>query len=173
MDFEKFTDRARGFIQSAQTLALRSGHQQLVALHLAKCLLDDKQGAAANLITAAGGDAGKALENTGAELAKLPVGEGSGADQVHLAGETARLFDQAEQIAEKSGASFVTTEILLLAIVLAEGTAAAKAMKGAYVTGQTVTVDGGKELWGDYWPIPDPPDLAKIEIPCGFAEIQP
>ena len=138
MDFEKFTDRARGFIQSAQTLALRSGHQQLVALHLAKCLLDDKKGAAANLITAAGGDAGKALENTGAELAKLPVVEGSGAGQVHLAGETARLFDQAEQIAEKSGDSFVTTEILLLAIVLAEGTAAAKAMKGANVTGQAL-----------------------------------
>ncbi|NQV85214.1 MAG: ATP-dependent chaperone ClpB, partial [Rhodospirillales bacterium] len=138
MDFENFTDRVRGFIQSAQTLALRSNHQQLVPLHLAKCLLDDKEGLAANLIGAAGGDAKTALKLTEAELAKLPTVEGSGAGQVHLAGEAARLFDQAQQIAEKSSDSFVTAEKLLLAIVLAEGTSAAKVMKDAGVTAQAL-----------------------------------
>ena len=111
MDFENFTDRVRGFIQSAQTLALRSGHQQLAPLHLAKCLLDDKEGLAANLISTAGGDAKKALNLTEAELGKLPKVEGPGAGQVHLAAETARIFEQAEQIAEKSGDSFVTADV--------------------------------------------------------------
>ncbi len=138
MEFENFTDRARGFIQSAQTLALRSGHQQLAPLHLAKCLLEDKEGLAANLITAAGGDAKKALNLTEAELGKLPRVEGPGVGQVHLAAETARIFEQAEQIAEKSGDSFVTAEKLLLAIVLAGGTSAAKAMKDAQVTAQAL-----------------------------------
>jgi ATP-dependent Clp protease ATP-binding subunit ClpB len=138
MEFENFTDRARGFIQSAQTLALRSGHQQLVPLHVLKCLLDDKEGLAATLITAAGGDAKKALNLTEAELGKLPKVEGPGAGQVHLAAETARIFEQAEQIAEKSGDSFVTAEKLLLAIVLAGGTSAAKAMKDAGITAQAL-----------------------------------
>ncbi len=138
MDFENFTDRARGFIQSAQTLALRSGHQQLTPLHVAKCLLDDREGLAANLITAAGGDAKKALNLTEAELGKLPQVEGPSAGQVHLAAETARIFEQAEQIAEKSGDSFVTAEKLLLAIVLAGGTSAAKVMKEAQVTAQAL-----------------------------------
>ncbi|MBC8339942.1 MAG: ATP-dependent chaperone ClpB [Alphaproteobacteria bacterium] len=138
MDFENFTDRSRGFIQSAQTLAVGSNHQQLTPLHLAKCLLDDKEGLAANLIGAAGGDARKALNLIEAELDKLPRVEGPGAGQVHLAGETARMFEQAEQIAEKSSDSFVTAEKLLLAIVLAEGTAASKVMKDAGVTAQAL-----------------------------------
>jgi ATP-dependent Clp protease ATP-binding subunit ClpB len=138
MDFENFTDRARGFIQSAQTLALRSDHQQLAPLHLAKCLLDDRDGMAANLIAAAGGDAKKALTLIEAELAKLTRVKGPGAGQVHMASDTARLFEQAEQIAEKSGDSFVTADKLLLAIVLAEATPAAKAMQAAGVNGQSL-----------------------------------
>src|ERR1051325_4893234 len=105
MDLEKYTDRSRGFIQSAQTLAMRSSHQQLTPLHLLKVLLDDKEGLASNLTRAAGGDPGAALRGTEAELNKLPKVEGSGASQVYLSPETARLLDQAEQLATKAGDS--------------------------------------------------------------------
>ncbi len=138
MEFDKYTERSRGFVQSAQTLALRSGHQQFTPLHVLKVLLDDKEGLAANLVRAAGGDPKKALANTEAELAKLPKVEGSGAGQIYLAPETARLFEQAEQIAEKAGDSFVTAERLLLALALAAGTAAAKALADAGVTPQSL-----------------------------------
>ncbi|MDP2620458.1 MAG: ATP-dependent chaperone ClpB [Hyphomicrobiales bacterium] len=136
MEFENYTERARGFIQSAQTLAIRDGHQQLAPLHLLKVLLDDKEGLCANLISAAGGDARAALKATEAELKKLPNGEGPGAGQTSLGQETAKLFDQAERMAEKAGDSFVTVERLLLAIALAAGSAAAKALKDAGVTPQ-------------------------------------
>jgi ATP-dependent Clp protease ATP-binding subunit ClpB len=138
MDVEKYTERSKGFIQAAQTLAMRSGHQQLTPLHILKVLLDDKEGLAANLIRAGGGDPAKALRGTEAELDKLPKVEGSGAGQVYLAGETGRLFDQAEQIAKKAGDSFVTAERLLLALVLAAGTAAAKVLAEAGVTAQNL-----------------------------------
>jgi len=136
MEFEKYTERSRGFIQSAQTLALRSGHQQLTPLHVLKVLLDDKEGLAANLIRAAGGDPARALRGVEAELGKLPKVEGTGAGQVYLAPETARLFEQAEQIAEKAGDSFVTAERLLLALALASGTPAAKVLAEARLTPQ-------------------------------------
>jgi len=136
MEFENYTERARGFIQAAQTLAIREGHQQLSPLHLLKCLLDDKEGLCANLIDAAGGDARKALKLTAAELKKLPKVEGPGAGQTYLGQETAKLFDQAEQVADKAGDSFVTVERLLLAIALAAGTTAAKALKDSGVTPQ-------------------------------------
>jgi len=136
MNLEKYTERARGFIQSAQTLALRSNHQQLTPLHVLKVLLDDKEGLAANLIAAAGGDSRKALATVEAGLGKISKVEGSGAGQVYLAPETARLFDQAEQVAEKAGDSFVTAERLLLALALAQGTDAAKALADAGVTAQ-------------------------------------
>ncbi len=138
MDIEKYTERSKGFIQAAQTLAMRSGHQQLTPLHILKVLLDDKEGLAANLIRAGGGDPARALRGTEAELAKLPKVEGSGAGQVYLAGETGRLFDQAEQIAQKAGDSFVTAERLLLALVLATGTTAAKVLAEAGVTAQNL-----------------------------------
>ncbi|MBI2585855.1 MAG: ATP-dependent chaperone ClpB [Rhodospirillales bacterium] len=136
MEFENYTERARGFIQSAQTLAIRDGHQQLTPLHLLKVLLDDKEELAANLINAAGGDARGALKATEAELKKLPKVEGPGAGQTYLGQETAKLFDQAERMAEKAGDSFVTVERLLLAIALAAGTTAAKALATAGVTPQ-------------------------------------
>ncbi len=138
MDVEKYTERSKGFIQAAQTLAMRSGHQQLTPLHILKVLLDDKEGLAANLIRAGGGDPVRALQGTEAELAKLPKVEGSGAGQVYLAGETGRLFEQAEQIAQKAGDSFVTAERLLLALVLAAGTTAAKVLAEAGVTAQNL-----------------------------------
>ncbi|MGZ8995800.1 MAG: Clp protease N-terminal domain-containing protein, partial [Rhodospirillales bacterium] len=138
MDFEKYTERSRGFIQSAQTLAQRRGHQQITPLHLLKVLLDDKEGLAANLLRAAGGDPARALRDVDAALEKLPKVEGSGAGQVYLGGETARLFDQAEQIAEKAGDSFVTAERLLLALALAAGTPAAKIIADAGATPQAL-----------------------------------
>src|SRR5215212_2479322 len=115
MDVEKYTDRAKGFLQSAQGLAVREGHQRFLPEHVLKVLLDDGEGLAANLIQAAGGDPRRALAATEALLRKVPKVEGSGAGQVYLAPETARLFDQAEQAAKKSGDSFVTVERLLLA----------------------------------------------------------
>ena len=128
MEFEKYSERSRGFVQSAQSLALRSNHQQLTPLHLLKVLIEDGGGLAAGLIAAAGGDAKKTLAGTEAELAKLPKVEGPGAGQVHLAAEMARLFEQAEKIAKQAGDSFVTVERLLLALTLAAGTAAAKVL---------------------------------------------
>ncbi|WP_119461290.1 ATP-dependent chaperone ClpB [Rhodospirillaceae bacterium SYSU D60014] len=138
MDFEKYTERSRGFIQAAQGLALRSGHQRLTPEHLLKVLLDDREGLAANLIRAAGGDPAEALQGIETELAKLPKVEGGGAGQVYLAPETARMFDSAEQLAEKAGDSFVTAERLLLALALATGTPAARALGQAGVTAQSL-----------------------------------
>ena len=126
MDLEKFTERARGFIQNAQSLALRSNHQQLVSLHLLRVLLDDREGLAAGLIGRAGGDAAGLAEAVGAELEKIPRVEGSGAGQVYLAPETARVLDQAGTLADKAGDSYVTVEYLLLALAMVPDTSAAK-----------------------------------------------
>ncbi len=118
MDFEKYTERARGFIQSAQGLALREGHQQFTPEHLLKVLLDDEEGLAANLIREAGGRPEDALTEVERALAKLPKVSGSGAGQVYLAPATARVFNQAEKLAKKAGDTFVTTEYLLLALAI-------------------------------------------------------
>ncbi|MCU0837142.1 MAG: ATP-dependent chaperone ClpB [Rhodospirillales bacterium] len=138
MDFEKYTDRSKGFVQAAQTLALRRGHQQLLPIHLLSALLEDKEGLAANLIRAAGGDAERARRGCDAELAKLPKVEGSGAGQVYLGADAARLFEQAEQIGEKAGDQFVTAERLLLALALASGTPPARVLADAGVTAQAL-----------------------------------
>jgi ATP-dependent Clp protease ATP-binding subunit ClpB len=138
MELEKYTERSRGFIQSAQTLAMRSGHQQLTPLHLLKVLLDDKEGLAANLIRAANGDPANALKGVELELDKLPKVEGAGAGQTYLSQETAKLLEQAEKLAEKAGDSFVAAERLLLALTLAAGTAAAKVLSDAGVTAQNL-----------------------------------
>ena len=138
MEFDNYTERVRGFIQSAQALALRSGHQQLAPLHLLKVLLEDREGLSAGLIGAAGGDAKKALAATEAGLAKLPTVEGPGAGQLHMSPETARLFEAAEKVARKAGDSFVTVEKLLLALALALDTAAAEALTDAGVTAQSL-----------------------------------
>jgi ATP-dependent Clp protease ATP-binding subunit ClpB len=138
MDFEKYTERARGVIQSAQGLALREGHQRFTPEHILKTLLDDEQGMAAGLIDAAGGQPAQARQATELALDKLPKVEGAGAGQIYLAPETARLFDAAEKMAAKAGDSFVTTEYLLLALATAQGTAAAEALKAAGVTAQSL-----------------------------------
>ena len=135
MDIEKFTERSRGFIQSAQNLALREGNQQFTPEHLLKVLIDDEEGLAARLIGAAGGNDKTVRAGVEAALKKLPKVQG-GSGQVYLAQETAKLLDNAEQIAKKAGDSFVTAEYLLLALTMAAGTDAANILKNAGVTGQ-------------------------------------
>ena len=122
MDLEKLTDRARGFLQAAQTIAVREHHQRIAPAHLLKALLDDEQGMAAGLIQAAGGDPKAAKREVDMAVSKIPSVTGSGATQAPaLDGDTIRILDQAEQVAQKSGDSYVTVERILLAMALAEG----------------------------------------------------
>ena len=136
MDIQKFTERAQAFLQNAQGLAQRSGHQRLTPEHLLKVLLDDEEGLAAGLIKRGGGDPVRALTATEAVLGKLPRVEGAGAGQLHLAPETARVLDEAEQIAKKAGDSFVTVERLLLALAIGTAPDSARILKDAGVTPQ-------------------------------------
>ena len=138
MNFEIYTDRARGFVQSAQSLALREGHQQFTPEHLLKVLLDDSQGLAAGLIRKAGGQSQVALNEVEQALAKRPQVSGGGSGQLYMAPEIARVFDQAEKIAEKAGDKYVTAERLLLALALEKGTEAAKILADAGVTPQSL-----------------------------------
>lgn len=134
MNLEKFTDRAKGFLQSAQTVAIRMSHQRISPEHLLKALLEDEQGMASGLIKAAGGDAATALRETDAALAKVPAVSGSGAQQTPgLDNDAVRVLDTAEQVAQKAGDIFVTVERLLLALTLATTTAAGKALAAAGV----------------------------------------
>ena len=134
MNLEKYTDRAKGFLQAAQTVAIRLNHQRITTEHILKALLEDEQGMAAGLIRAAGGNPDLAASEVDAALAKLPSVTGSGASQPPgLDNDAVRLLDQAEQIAQKSGDSYVTVERLLLALTLATGAAAGKALARAGV----------------------------------------
>ena len=133
MDFEKFTERAKGFVQAAQNLALRENHQQFSTEHILKVLLDDDQGLAAGLIKSASGDAKMILKDVEARLGKYPRVEGSGAGKLYLAPETARVFETAQQLANKASDSFVTAERLLQALVI-EKSGAAEALKAGGVT---------------------------------------
>jgi len=138
MNFEKYTDRSRGFVQSAQSLAQREGHQQFAPEHLLKVLLDDPEGLAAGLIDRAGGNSRAALAATEAALAKRPKISGGGAGQVYLDPALGRVFDAAEKAGEKAGDSFVTVERLLLALALEKGNEAGKILANAGVTPQTL-----------------------------------
>jgi len=138
MDFEKFTDRARGFVQSAQSLALREGHQQFTPEHLLKVLLDDPEGLAAGLIDRSGGRSREALAGVEKALGALPKVSGSGAGQVYLAPALARVFDQAEKIAQKAGDSYVTVERLLLALAFEKDSEAGKVLSRAGVSPQNL-----------------------------------
>ncbi|MBX9826684.1 MAG: ATP-dependent chaperone ClpB [Xanthobacteraceae bacterium] len=138
MNIEKYTDRARGFIQSAQSLALREGHQQFTPEHVLKVLLDDPEGLAAGLIDRSGGNSRQALKAVEEALGKMPKVSGGGAGQVYLAAATARLFDNAEKIAEKAGDSYVTVERLLLAIALEKDSGAGKILARSGVSPQSL-----------------------------------
>ncbi|MFL6755251.1 MAG: ATP-dependent chaperone ClpB [Sphingomicrobium sp.] len=139
MDFEKLTDRARGFLQAAQTIAVREHHQRIAPAHLLKALLDDEQGMAAGLIEAAGGDAKTARREVDALVAKVPAVTGSGASQAPaMDGDTIRLLDQAEQVAKKAGDSYVTVERILLAMALAKATEVGDVLSKAGLTPQNL-----------------------------------
>ncbi|HTP94139.1 MAG TPA: ATP-dependent chaperone ClpB [Xanthobacteraceae bacterium] len=138
MNFDKYTDRSRGFVQSAQSLAQREGHQQFAPEHLLKVLLDDPEGLAAGLIDRSGGNSRAALAAVEAALAKRPKISGGGAGQVYLDPALGRVFDTAEKAGEKAGDSFVTVERLLLALALEKGSEAGKILANAGVTPQNL-----------------------------------
>ena len=141
MNLEKFTDRAKGFLQSAQTVAIRMNHQRITPEHVLKALLEDEEGMAAGLIQRAGGNPKIAVEETDKALAKIAAVSGGGAQSAPgLENDAVRILDQAEQIATKSGDSFVTVERILVALALATTTAAGQALKAANVTPQALEV---------------------------------
>jgi ATP-dependent Clp protease ATP-binding subunit ClpB len=138
MNFEKYTERSRGFVQSAQSLATRENHQQFAPEHLLKVLLDDPEGMASGLIARSGGDARQVLKLTELALSRVPKVTGSAAGQVYVAPGLARVFASAEKAAEKTGDSFVTVELLLLALALEKDTEAGKALAASGVTAQGI-----------------------------------
>jgi ATP-dependent Clp protease ATP-binding subunit ClpB len=139
MNLEKFTERARGFLQAAQTVALRMNHQRIAPAHLLKALLEDEQGMASGLIARAGGSAEAARRETDEALAKIPAVTGGGANATPaLDAESLRVLDSAEQIAQKAGDSYVTVERLLLALVLAKNNDAGKALADAGVKAEAL-----------------------------------
>jgi ATP-dependent Clp protease ATP-binding subunit ClpB len=139
MNFDVYTDRAKGFVQAAQSLALREGHQQFGTDHLLKVLLDDPEGLAARIIQSAGGRPGDALAAVERTLARRPKVTGGGAGQVYLAPELARAFDQAEKLAQKAGDKFVSVERLLLALAMEPSTDAGRALNEAGVNPTTLS----------------------------------
>src|SRR5690349_20090080 len=139
MDLEKLTDRARGFLQAAQTIAVREHHQQIRPAHYLKALLDDEQGMAAGLIEAAGGDGKAARREADVLVAKIPTVTGSVATSAPgIDGDLIRLLDQAQAIATKAGDQYVTVERILLAIAMAKGTDVAGVIERAGATPQTL-----------------------------------
>ncbi len=151
MNLEKFTDRAKGFLQAAQTVAIRINHQRIAPEHLLKALLEDGEGMASGLIQRAGGNAAIALAEVDKALGKIAAVSGSGAQTTPgLENDVVKILDQAEQLAAKSGDAYVTVERILLALTLATTTAAGQALKAANVTPQaleaTITdLRGGKK----------------------------
>lgn len=134
MNLEKFTERSRGFIQAAQTIAMRDNHQRLVPEHLLKALMDDEQGLASNLITRAGGQPARVVEVLEQKLSKIPRVSGD-AGQVYLDPATARVLDEAEKIAKKAGDSFVPVERILTALAI-EKSGAKEALEAGNLTPQ-------------------------------------
>ncbi len=137
MNIEKYSERVRGFLQSAQTQALSEGHQQFTPEHVLKVLLDDDQGMASSLITRAGGDPKEARIANDAALAKLPKVSGGGG-QVYLSQPLAKVFTTAEDAAKKAGDSFVTVERLLLALAIESTASTSATLKKAGVTAQAL-----------------------------------
>jgi ATP-dependent Clp protease ATP-binding subunit ClpB len=133
MDFEKFTERARGFVQAAQTIAMRDYHQQITPEHLLKAFLDDEEGTASSLIRLAGGDAAVARQATDVALSRLPKVQGAGAGQPGITPDLVRVLDAAQQAATRAGDSFVAQDRLLLALA-ASDTPAGRALKAAGAT---------------------------------------
>ncbi|HSU05167.1 MAG TPA: ATP-dependent chaperone ClpB [Acetobacteraceae bacterium] len=137
MEIEKFTERVRGFLQAAATIAIREFHQRISPEHLLKALLDDEEGAAAGLIRAAGGESKAALAGVEAELAKQPKVQGPGAGQPQLTSELVRVLDSAQQAATKAGDEYVAQDRVLVALA-ASDTPAARALRSAGVSAQAL-----------------------------------
>jgi ATP-dependent Clp protease ATP-binding subunit ClpB len=137
MDFEKFTERARGFVQAAQTIAMREKNQQITPEHLLKALLDDEEGAASGLIRAAGGDAGLAKQAVDLAVTKIPKVQGAGAGQPGITPDLVRVLDAAQREALKAGDEYVAQDRLLVALA-ASDTPAGKALKTAGATAQAL-----------------------------------
>ncbi|WP_394269036.1 ATP-dependent chaperone ClpB [Qipengyuania sp.] len=141
MNLEKFTDRAKGFLQSAQTVAIRMSHQRISPLHILKALLEDEQGMAAQLIQRAGGNPGIAITEVDAGLARIPAVSGGGAQQTPgLDNDAVRALDQAEQLAQKAGDSFVPVQRLLQGLALLADNPASRALKAANIDVQALEV---------------------------------
>ncbi|MBN7784341.1 ATP-dependent chaperone ClpB [Ponticoccus gilvus] len=134
MNLEKFTERARGFIQAAQTIAMRESHQKLAPEHLLKALMDDEQGLASNLIAASGGDAKRVVQVLDTKLARIAKVSGD-AGQVYLDSATGKVLDEAEKIATKAGDSFVPVERMLMALAMVKSPAK-EALEAGRVTPQ-------------------------------------
>ncbi|MBT8459164.1 MAG: ATP-dependent chaperone ClpB [Boseongicola sp.] len=134
MDLEKFTERSRGFLQSAQTIAMRESHQKLAPEHLLKALLDDDQGLASNLIKAAGGAPERVTEAVDAALGKIPKVTGD-AGQTYMDQQTAKALDEAQKLAKKAGDSFVPVERILTALAVTRSKAK-EALDAGGVTAQ-------------------------------------
>ena len=134
MDLSKFTERSRGFMQAAQTIATRESHQRLAPEHLLKALLDDEQGLARNLIAASGGDGARVMQALELALGKIPKVTGDAA-QVYLDGATTKVLAEAETLAKKAGDSFVTVERILTALCMVKS-GAKTALEAGKVTAQ-------------------------------------
>ena len=137
MDFEKFTERARGFVQAAQTIAVREYHQQITPEHLLKAFLDDEEGAASGLIRAAGGDPAAVRLAADAAIGKLPKVQGSGAGQPQITPDLVRVLDAAQQMAQKAGDEYVAQDRVLVALA-ASGTPAGRALTAAGASAQAL-----------------------------------
>src|SRR5689334_17482836 len=135
MDMEKLTERARGFVQAAQTIALREQNQQLETQHLLKALLDDREGLASGLLNAAGANARLAAEEADKAVKALPKVQGGG-DRLYAAASFARALDAAEQAATKAGDSYVTAERLLFGLAITPDGKAGEILKKAGLTPQ-------------------------------------
>ncbi|WP_456387402.1 ATP-dependent chaperone ClpB [Profundibacter sp.] len=122
MDMEKFTERSRGFIQAAQTIAMRESHQRLSPEHLLKALMDDDQGLASNLINASGGNAARVVEAVDVAMGKIPKVTGDGG-QTYMDQQTGKVLAEAEKVAKKAGDSFVPVERILMALVMVKSKA--------------------------------------------------
>jgi len=134
MDLSKFTERSRGFIQAAQTIATRDNHQRLTPEHILKALLDDDQGLAANLIAASGGDLGRVTDALALALGKMPKVSGDAA-QVYLDNATTKVLDEAAALAKTAGDSFVPVERILMALCMVKS-GAKTALEAGKVTAQ-------------------------------------
>jgi ATP-dependent Clp protease ATP-binding subunit ClpB len=134
MDLNKFTERARGFVQAAQTIAMREGHQRLAPEHILKAVMDDDQGLASNLISRAGGDPARVLEAVDVAVSKIPQVSGD-AGQIYMDSTTGKVLAEAEVIAKKAGDSFVTVERMLMALCMVKSKAK-EALDAGNVTAQ-------------------------------------